>query len=96
MATSKHNWIFAPRFRKGAFGWRSDTAITRIKESLTEIKAVARKDARLGAEGAILFLQKLSPSLQNIDSSSGAIGSAVNRAIDVLVPLVAKAPHANA
>ena len=96
MATIKHTWVFVPRFRKSAFGWRSDTAITRIKEALTEIKAVARKDARLGAEGAILLMQKLSPSLQNIDSSSGVIGSAVNRAIDVLVPLVAKAPHANA
>lgn len=91
MATNKHTWAFAPRFRKGAFSWRSDTAITRIKEALTEIKAVTRKDARLGAEGAILFLQKLSPSLQNIDSSSGAMGSAVNRAIDVLIPILAKA-----
>jgi hypothetical protein len=40
----------------------------------------------------VLFLIKLSPSLENIDSSSGAIGTAVNRAIDVLVPIIAKAP----
>lgn len=87
-----HAWAFAPRFRRGAFGWRSEPAITRIKEALSEIKAVARKDPVLAAEGAVLFLQKLSPALQNIDSSSGAIGTAANRAIDTLAPIIAKAP----
>jgi len=89
--TPKHTWTFAPRFRAGAFGWRSEPAITRIKEALSEIKAIAKKDPLLGAEGAILFLQKLSPALQNIDGSSGAIGTAANRAIDALVPIIAKA-----
>lgn len=88
----KHAWSFAPRFRRGAFGWRSDPAITRIKEAIAEIKAVSRKDPLLAAEGAVLFLQKVSPALQNIDSSSGAIGNAVNRAIEALVPIIAKAP----
>ena len=46
----------------------------------------------LAAEGAVLFLIRLSPSLENIDSSSGAIGTGVNRAIEVLVPIIAKAP----
>ena len=91
-ATSKHTWTFAPRFRAGAFGWRSEPAISRIKEAVSEIKAIAKKDPILGAEGAILFLQKLSPALQNIDGSSGAIGTAANRAIEVLVPIIAKAP----
>ena len=93
-ASSKHVWTFASRFRRGAFGWRSDPAITRIKEALTEIKAVNRKEPMLAAEGAVLFLTKLSPSLENIDSSSGAIGTAVNRAIEALVPIIAKA-HAD-
>jgi hypothetical protein len=91
-AASKHAWAFGPRFRSGSFGWRSEPAITRIKEAVSEIKAVARKEPVLAAEGAVLFLQKLSPALQNIDSSSGAIGTAVNRAIDALVPIIAKAP----
>lgn len=91
-AAVKHAWAFAPRFRRGAFGWRSDLAITRIKEALAEIKAFNRKEPMLAAEGAVLFLTKLSPALENIDSSSGAIGSAVNRAIEVLVPIIAKAP----
>ena len=91
-ASTSHAWAFAPRFRRGAFGWRSEPAIARIKEALSEIKAVARKDPVLAAEGAVLFLQKLSPALQNIDSSSGAIGTAANRAIDTLAPIIAKAP----
>lgn len=91
-ASGKHVWTFASRFRRGAFGWRSDPAITRIKEALTEIRVVNRKEPMLAAEGAVLLLIKLSPSLENIDSSSGAIGTAVNRAIDVLVPIIAKAP----
>lgn len=91
-ASGKHAWTFALRFRRAAFGWRSDPAITRIKEALAEIKAVNRKAPILAAEGAVLILTKLSPSLENIDSSSGAIGTAVNRAIEVLVPIVAKAP----
>lgn len=91
-AREKHAWTFAPRFRRGAFGWKSEPAITRIKEALAEIKAVAKKDPLLGAEGAVTFLRKLSPALENIDGSSGAIGSAVNRAIDALVPIIASAP----
>lgn len=88
----KHAWAFAPRFRRGAFDWRSEPAIARIKEAMVEIKAISKKDVLLAAEGAVLFLQKASPALPNIDSSSGAIGSAVTRAIDVLVPIIAKAP----
>ena len=91
-AVIKHTWAFGPRFRSGSFGWRSEPAIARIKEAVSEIKAVARKEPVLAAEGAVLFLQKVSPALQNIDSSSGAIGTAVNRAIDALVPVFAKAP----
>ncbi|MHB1175463.1 MAG: hypothetical protein ACYCZJ_10110 [Sulfuriferula sp.] len=91
-AADKRVWAFAPRFRRGAFGWRSDTAITRVKEAVAEIKTVCRKDACLAAEGAVLFLTKVSPALQNIDSSSGAIGTAVNRAIETLIPILAKAP----
>ena len=86
-----HKWQFASRFRRNAFGWKSDTPIQRIKEALTEIKQVARKEPILAAEGAVTLLEKLSPALEQVDSSSGAIGSAVNRAIEILVPIIAKA-----
>ncbi|MBD3334194.1 MAG: hypothetical protein GF355_01650 [Candidatus Eisenbacteria bacterium] len=87
-----HKWVFRARFRRHAFGWRSQPAIKRIKEAVSEIKKVARKDQVLAAEGAVLFLQKLSPALEHIDSSSGAIGTAVNNAIGTLVPIIAEAP----
>ena len=45
----------------------------------------------LAAEGATLLLEKLSPALEQVDSSSGAVGSALNRAVTMLVPLIAKA-----
>jgi hypothetical protein len=89
---TKHTWTFRARFRRHAFGWRSQPAIKRIKEAVSEIKKAARKDPVLGAEGAVLFLEKVSPAIEQVDSSSGAIGTAVNNAIDALVPVIAKAP----
>lgn len=91
-----YKWQFAPRFRRNAFGWKSDTPILRIKEALTEIKAVAKKEPVLSAVGAVLFLEKLAPAIEQVDSSSGGIGSAVNRAIETLVPIISKADVARA
>ena len=73
--------------RASAFVWRSDLPIKRIKEAVAEIKKAARKDKVLGAEGAVIFLEKASGALEHVDSSSGAIGTAVNRAIETLVPI---------
>jgi hypothetical protein len=87
----KHVWEFAPRFRASAFGWKSDLPMQRIKEALVEIKAVAKTDPILAAEGAITLLEKISNALANVDSSSGAIGSAVNGAIEILSAIIAKA-----
>jgi hypothetical protein len=86
-----HKWQFAARFRRHAFGWRSATPIRRIKEALSEIKQVARKEPATAAEGAVSLLEKLSPALEQVDSSSGALGTAVNRAIATLIPIIAKA-----
>ena len=90
MTVNAHQWQFSPRFRRSAFGWKSDTPIQRIKEALTEIKQVARKEPVLAGEGAVLLLEKLSPALEQVDSSSGALGSAVNRAIESLAPIISK------
>jgi len=88
---STYKWQFATRFKRNAFGWRSDAPIQRIKEALAEIRLVARREPVLAAEGAIIFLEKLSPSLMNVDSSSGALGSTVNGAIETLVPILVQA-----
>ena len=90
MPTPPHTWKFAKSFRRNAFGWNSDKPITRLKEALAEIKQIARAEPELAAEGGILLLEKLEPALGQVDSSSGAMGSAVRRAIDILVPIIAK------
>jgi hypothetical protein len=33
-----HKWEFKARFRRRAFGWKSQPAITRIKQAVAEIK----------------------------------------------------------
>ena len=89
---TKHKWTFRARFRRNAFGWRSQPAIKRIREAVSEIKKAARKDPILGGEGGVIFLEKISPAIEHVDSSSGAIGTAVNNAIHALAPIIAKAP----
>ena len=87
---TQHKWLFTAHFRRQAYGWRSDTPIQRIKEAVTEIKQVARKQPEIAAEGAVKLLEKLSPALMQVDSSSGALGTAVNHAIEALVPIISK------
>lgn len=87
-----HTWAFRGRFRRHGFGRRPESAVARVKEAVSEIKAVARKDPVLGAEGAVEFLEHVSPALEHVDGSSGAIGTAVRRAVEALAPIVAGAP----
>jgi len=84
-------WQFTSRFRRHAFGWRSDLPIKRIKEALKELKQAARLDPEEAADGAVKLIEKLSPALERVDSSSGALGSAVNKAICELTTLITKA-----
>jgi hypothetical protein len=91
-AAKRHTWTFRSRFRASGFGWRSELPIKRIKEAVGEIKKVTRTDSVLGAEGAVIFIEKLPAAIEHVDSSSGAIGTAVNRAIEAVVPIIAMAP----
>jgi hypothetical protein len=59
---------------------------------VSEIRKVARNNKVLAAEGAVAFLEKVSPAMEQVDSSSGAIGTAVNNAIAELVEIIASAP----
>ena len=90
-----HKWQFTTRIRPNAFGWKSSRlAVQRIKEAVAEIGGVARHYPVHAAEGAVRLIERLSPALEHVDSSSGALGSAVNGAIETLVPLIAAAPAA--
>ena len=44
------------------------------------------------AEGAVLFLEKISPVVQNVDSSSRALGSATYAPVEALVPIIPRRP----
>ena len=88
----KHTWEFKARFRRRGFGWRSKPAVQRVQEAVAEVRRVARKDPVLGGEGAVVLLERLSPALEQVDSSSGAIGSAVHAAIEELAALIGAAP----
>ena len=92
MAAS-HAWAFRASFRRNAFGWSGTRkAIERLNEAVGEIKRMARADPALAGEGAVLLLEKLSPAVNQIDSSSGALGNATNGVVEKMVPLIAAAP----
>ena len=42
-----HRWEFGARFRRRAFGWKSQPVIQRVKEAVLELKKIARKDKML-------------------------------------------------
>ncbi|HHJ21199.1 MAG TPA: hypothetical protein ENJ84_15450, partial [Gammaproteobacteria bacterium] len=89
----KHKWVFPARFRTGAYSWKaSRLACQRLREAVSEIKKVAKKDPVHAAEGAVRLMEKLWPALEHIDTSSGALGSAVYMALDALIPIIVKAP----
>ena len=94
MANRKpHKWTFPARFRTGAYGYKaSRIACKRLREAVSEIKKVAKKDPVLGAEGAVRLMEKIWPSLEHVDSSSGALGSAVYRTLEALIPIIVEAP----
>lgn len=69
-------------------GGGSRLAIERIHEALAEIRVVTRREPATAAEGAVLFLEKLSPALRHVDSSTGALGNATCAAVQELAPLI--------
>ena len=86
-------WAFKSRFRPRAYGWRgSGLAGKRLKEAVAEIRAVARSDRVVAGEGVISLFERLWPALQDIDTSSGALGGVVHRTLEDLIPILISAP----
>jgi len=86
-------WQFKARLRAHAYNWRGTALATqRLKEAVSEIKAAARIDPIAAGDGAVALMERLWPALQDIDSSSGALGSAVHRTLDALTPILIAAP----
>ena len=92
MAASR-KWLFKNKFRARAFGWRgSRLAISRLKEAASEIKSVAKSDPVAAGEGTVSLMERIWPAFQDIDTSSGALGTAVARTLNELIPILTDAP----
>lgn len=90
---AKQPWVFKSHFRSKAYGWKgSSLAIKRLKEAVSEIKKVSRTDAVVAADGAVFLFERFWPALEHIDTSSGALGGAVNWTQEELLPVVIAAP----
>lgn len=90
---NKHTWNFKKYFRKGAFGWKGTTLATkRLKEAVSEIKKVSKTDPFLAGDGCVILMERLYPTLEHIDGSSGALGSAVDKALNELIPILIDVP----
>lgn len=92
--TPTHKWTFRARFRYQAFGWKgSRLACQRLKEAVAEIKKLAKADPVTAANGAVILMEKIWPALEQVDSSSGALGGSVGWTLAELLPIVIEAPQ---
>ncbi len=66
-------------------------ACKRVNEAVSEIRKVQKQDPVRAAEGAVRLIEKISPAFENVDSSSGALGGTVNKALHALAPIIATA-----
>jgi hypothetical protein len=88
-----HKWTFKTRFRSRAYGWRASAlGAKRLKEAVREIKKAAKSDPVLAGDGVVTLLERIWPSFQDIDTSSGTLGGAVNHTLDELIPVLVDAP----
>ena len=90
---AKHTWTFKARLRAHAFGWNgSHLACQRLEEAVKEIKSAAKTDAVLAGDGFVTLAERIWPAFEGVDTSSGALGGAVYRAQNELLPIAIEAP----
>ena len=63
-----------------------------MKEALSEIKAAAKAEAVAAGDGAVVLMERLWPTFQDIDTSSGALGTAVNATLEEIIPILIADP----
>ena len=59
---------------------------------MAEIKKFAKADPVTAANGAVILMEKIWPALEQVDSSSGALGGSVGWTLAELLPIVVEAP----
>jgi hypothetical protein len=91
--TTTYPWAFRASLKRHAFGWKGTRkAVERLSEAVAEIERMARSDPALAGDGAVLLLEKLSPAVSDIDSSSGALGNTTAGVVERMLPLIVSAP----
>ena len=86
-------WQFKARMRARSYNWRGTALATaRLKASVSEIKKVAKTDPVAAGDGVVSLMERIWPAFQDIDTSSGALGTAVNRTLDEVIPILIAAP----
>jgi hypothetical protein len=90
---AKHIWAFKASLRARAFGWNgSSLACRRLKEAVSEIRKIAKADPVTAGDGAVSLMERIWPACEHIDTSSGAVGSAVNWTQGEVLPIAIEAP----
>jgi hypothetical protein len=90
---AERKWQLKTMLRARVYGWRgSRLAISRLKEAASEIKAVSKSDPVAAGDGAVSLMERIWPAFQDIDASSGALGTAVARTLAELIPILIDAP----
>lgn len=86
-------WVFKTYFRTRAFGWQaSRLAVQRLNEAISEICTNGRRFPIESAEGAVCLMERIGPTFELVDTSSGALSEAVTRGLTEIIPFVVKAP----
>ena len=86
-------WQFKARMRARSYNWRGTALATaRLKAAVSEIKKVAKTDPVAAGDGVVSLMERIWPAFQDIDTSSGALGTAVNRTLDEVIPILIAAP----
>lgn len=90
---SKPKWKFKPSFRTGLYSWNGTAKATKnLRAAVSEIRKAYKSNPLDAVDAAIYLMEQLWPATQHIDTSSGSLGSAVNDAIEKLLPLLIKTP----
>lgn len=85
-------WMFKSYFRARAFGWRASRLATqRLNGAVSEICTNGRRFPIESAEGAVCLIERIGPTFELIDTSSGVLAEAVNRSLEEIVPLIVNA-----
>jgi len=79
--------------RRGALGWRGPPkAIARLKQATSEILAAAMTDPIHAGTGVVVLEERVWPAFVQIDTSTGALDTAVNRTLDELIQVLIATP----